>query len=215
MKRDLTTVGLALALVMPVALAACGKDDCEDFRDGVPLHEDVTLAFPGGEATTTTAAVTAADGTTVARSSLLGAESEFYKMTRDITKGVNAGTVAVLTLVMTITDYPPTTVAMDMAVWGPYTQPLSQNTWRLTVNRDPAVRGHFSYVFEAKPRAMDDSTYVTVLSGHHVMAHPGLHRRLNQPAFGHGDFMIDWDAASTLPEHDNNVGKAAFTYRRE
>jgi len=32
--------------------------------------------------------------------------------------------------------------------------------------------------------------------------------------FGHGAFTIDWDAAATLPEHDQNVGKAAFTYSR-
>ena len=32
--------------------------------------------------------------------------------------------------------------------------------------------------------------------------------------FGSGDFVIDWDAADTLPQHDNNVGQMAFTYSR-
>ena len=37
---------------------------------------------------------------------------------------------------------------------------------------------------------------------------------LRRPAYGHGDFVLDWDAAQRLPEHDLNVGKAAFVYSR-
>ncbi len=32
--------------------------------------------------------------------------------------------------------------------------------------------------------------------------------------FGSGNFVIDWDAADTLPQHDTNVGQMAFTYSR-
>src|SRR6185312_9301059 len=33
--------------------------------------------------------------------------------------------------------------------------------------------------------------------------------------FGSGNFVIDWDAAATLPQHDQNVGQMAFTYARQ
>ena len=42
-----------------------------------------------------------------------------------------------------------------------------------------------------------------------------MHRQANLPAYGHGDFLLDWDKAQMLPEHDDNVGLAAFTYSRE
>jgi hypothetical protein len=216
MKRDsLKRTGLALILVAPVALGACGRDDGNDFRDGVPYQEDVALAFPGAAAPAATGALVAAGGATVVRAALLGDQSEFYQLTRAITVSVNSGTAAVLALVKAITDYPPTSVAADVAVWGPYTAPLSANTWRLTVNRDPTAKGQFQYVFEAKPRIAGDTAYVTVLSGHHVVANPAVHRAANAPSYGHGDFVLDWDAAATLPEHDANVGKGSFTYTRE
>ena len=211
MQRDAMTrrlmVGLTLA--MATLVVGGGKDSGDEFRDGVPYHEDVTLAVPGA---TAQGALTAGDGTAAIRSTLLGARAETYTLTRAITGVVNTGTLAVLTLVRTITDYPPSSVMGDTAVWGPYTEPLSPNTWRLTVNR--VARGQFHYVLEAKAKLAADSGYVTVLSGNHVQATPGAHRRANLPAFGSGDFLLDWNAAHTLPEHDDNVGTAAFTYSR-
>ena len=48
----------------------------------------------------------------------------------------------------------------------------------------------------------------------------GMHTRALDAAghpmtgFGSGNFVIDWDAADTLPQHDQNVGQIAFTYSR-
>jgi hypothetical protein len=211
MLRDSRTLRLALGLAVATTLGACGKDGGDEFRDGVPQHEDVALAIPGA-VDSQQSALASGDGTAAVHSTLLGDQADFYVLTRGITAMVNGGTVAVLTLVRTITDYPPTTVAMDTAVWGPYTEPLSPNTWRLTVNR--IARGQFHYVFEAKAKTAADSAYVTVLSGNHNLANPGAHRRAHLPAYGSGDFVLDWNAAQTLPEHDDNVGSAAFAYSR-
>jgi hypothetical protein len=120
--------------------------------------------------------------------------------------------VSVLALVRVITAYPPTSVDTDVAVWGPHTQPLSPNTWRLTVHR--LAPGQFQYDFEAKPKTADDTGYLKILSGHHNVADTSAPRRTGLPAYGSGDFVIDWDAQQMLPEHDDNVGSASFVYSR-
>lgn len=207
----LLRMGRLLALALPLAAAACGSgDDADEFRAGVPHHEDVTMVLPA-DGSGQQSALTAG-GVTAVRAALLGQRAETYKTTRDITAVVNGATGAVLTLVKTVTAYPPSSVKTDLAVWGPYTDALASNTWRLTVNR--VGTGMFHYVFEGKPRAADDSMYLAVLSGNHSVADPGVPRRLNLPAYGHGDFTLDWDNAQKLPEHDDNVGKAHFTYSR-
>ena len=209
-RTQVARAGLVLALTLPLALGACGrKDDADEFREGVPYHEDVALVIPGGS--TQQSALHAGEVTEV-QAKLLGEQAELYKLTRAITVMVNGGTVAVLTLVRTITDFPPSSVGMDVAVWGPHTNPLSPNTWRLTVNR--VAKGQFSYVFEAKPKTADDAAYLTILSGHHNVANPGMRRRARVAAFGSGDFDINWDNAQMLPEHDANVGRAHFVYSR-
>jgi hypothetical protein len=204
---------LILAIGLPSAVGGCGKaDDADLFREGVPYHEDVAMVVPGGATTTTQQQALTAGAVTEVRAALLGQLADSYKLTRDITGMVNGATASVLTLVKTITEFPPSSVAADVAVWGPYSEPLRQNTWRLTVNRVSA--GVFDYVFDAKPRGTADSMFLTVLSGHHTVANPGAHRRANLPAYGQGDFTLDWDKAQKLPEHDDNVGKATFTYSR-
>jgi len=207
----LTMCGVMTTLTLAGTTVGCGKmDGVDEFRAGVTQHEDVAMAFPGADAQQS--ALTAS-GVSETRGALLGETSEFYKLTRGITSVVNGGTVSVLALVRLITAYPPSTIDTDVAVWGPHTQPLSPNTWRLTVRRLAA--GQFQYDFEAKPKTADDSGYLKILSGHHNvaggMAQP---RRVGVPAFGSGDFVIDWDAQQMLPEHDDNIGSAAFVYSR-
>jgi len=199
-----------LSLALVTTAGACAKDDGDDFKDGVPQSQDVALVVPGNGANGS--ALTAADGTTAVQGGLANQQADFYKLTRDVTVVVNTATVGVLALVKTVTNYPPSSVEMDTAVWGPYTDPLSPNTWRLTVNR--VAKGQFHYVLEGKAKTADDTGYVTVLSGDHNLADPTAHRRLNVPDYGSGDFLLDWNAAQTLPEHDDNVGTAAFTYSR-
>jgi hypothetical protein len=211
MRSDSMTVRMMLVLALASAtLGACGKDGGDEFRDGVPYREDVALAVPASDSSS--GALTAGDGTEAIRSGLLGEKSELYTVTRGITAVVNTATAAVLTLVRTITEYPPSSIAGETAVWGPHTEPLSPNTWRLTVDR--VGPGQFHYVLEAKPKAVSDAPYLTILSGHHNLSTPGAHRRAHLPAYGSGDFVLDWDAAQMLPEHDDNVGKAAFVYSR-
>jgi hypothetical protein len=188
-----------------LALGGCMIPEAGDFAGSTPTAENVALAVP---ASTTQSALTASDGTK--RSALLGDEADSYKLTRAVTDIVNGATGAVLLLVKTIVSYPPTSVQGDTAVWGPGSQPLEKNSYRLTVTRvEPHV---FTWALDAKPKAADDTAFITILSGTHTRAVNDRGRPIEN--YGSGSFTVDWDAAQTLPDHGDAVGVARFTYAR-
>ena len=87
-------------------------------------------------------------------------------------------------------------MAGETAVWGPYTEPLKANAWRLTVTK--VAKHQFAWHLDGKPKASDDSAFVVVLSGMHTRAVDSVGHLLH--GFGSGAFSIDWDAAATLPD---------------
>ena len=202
-----TVIRLAMCGVM-AAVAGCGKADDSEFSGSVPTKETVALAIPSSAANTAPAA--SASDLSVRGGALLGDVAKDYVLTATVVAVVNGATAAVLDLVRDITDYPPTTVSGDTAVWGPGTDPLSANTYRLTVTRTaPHV---FTYVLDGKDKNAPDTAFVTVLSGTHTRAVDADGNIMK--GFGSGTFVLDFDAAATLPQHDNNVGQIAFQYSR-
>ncbi|MDP1824756.1 MAG: hypothetical protein Q8L48_15985 [Archangium sp.] len=185
-----------LMLGLLVLVSACGVDKADDFRKGLPQAGDVALKLPAKSSQPLTSVSTRRDG-------LEGQTSDFYRLTRETTVFVNTGTAAVLTLVEKIVQYPATTVGQDSAVWGPHTEALSPNTWKLTVTR--TATDTYSYLLEGKGKTEADSAYRAVLSGNHVTMGQNL---------GTGSFLIDWDLNRQLPENANNFGTVAVTYSR-
>ena len=201
MKRS-SVVGSVTAMI---ALGGCQMMD-NDFAGSTPTAENVALSVPANGSTQS--ALTAGDGTT--RSALLGQEADSYNLTRVVTGIVNGATGAVLLLVKTIVSFPPTSVQGDTAVWGPHAEPLDKNAWRLTVTR---VQPHvFTWALDGKPKTADDIAFITILSGTHTRAVDAHGRPIEN--YGSGTFLVDWDAAQTLPDHGNAVGVATFTYAR-
>jgi hypothetical protein len=182
-------------------LSACEPaDDAESFREGLPSRDTVAVNTPG-----------VSSAGSVQTLATEGQVSDLYKLTRGASAMVNGGTVFVLKMLEEITEHRPTSIDGDTAVWGPHTGALARNTWKLSVTR---TGDHtFTYALEGKAKTADDSAYVTVLSGTHTAAvnEDGARRK----HFGEGSFTVDWDAASTLPERDDNAGKGVFTYSRE
>ncbi len=186
-----------------LALGGC-RSWTTTWGSSTPTADNVALAVPAS----TQSALTAGDGTK--RSALLGQQADSYTLTRGVTGIVNGATGVVLVLVKTIVSYPPTSVHGETAVWGPHSEPLDKNAWRLTVTR---VEKHvFSWALDGKPKAADDTAFITILSGTHTRAVDGHDRPIEN--YGSGTFVVDWDAAQTLPDHDNAVGVATFTYSR-
>jgi hypothetical protein len=202
MKRSMVLCSVTAML----ALGGCRLADDGEFAGSTPTAENVALAVPASA--TAQSALTSGDGTV--RSALLGEEAGSYQLTRAVTDIVNGATGAVLLLVKTIVSFPATTVHGDTAVWGPGSQPLEKNAYRLTVTRTaPHV---FSWALDAKPKTADDTTFITILSGTHTRAVDDRGRPIEN--YGSGSFVVDWDAAQTLPDHGTAVGVATFNYAR-
>ena len=202
---------LAVCLPAVALLPACGTREDDAFREGVPTSDAVALRLPGESQAVAQGALTV-DGTTSVRGALLGEQADLYTTTRAVTAVVNGGTYAVLTLVRTIVEFPATSVTSDTAVWGPHSEPLSRNAWRLTVKR---IAPHsYDYVLDARPKLSPDAPFTSILTGHHDAIVGGAGKGQVVEGLGTGTFTVDWDAAQTLPEHDKIVGKADFTYAR-
>jgi hypothetical protein len=211
MTRLLSLGGLGIlgTLGAAVVLTGCQRADDSAFAGTVPTKDTVAAVLPGG--TTTTNSSLTAGGVTTKKGALLGAVAADYQTTVAVTTIINGSVGAVLDLVKTVVSYPATDIEGETAVWGPHTDPLSANTWRVTVTR---VAPHvFDWKFDGRPKTTtDDSAFVTVLSGTHTQALDASGHAME--GFGSGTFTLDWDAADTLPQHDTNVGQAAFTYSR-
>jgi hypothetical protein len=193
---------LAIGLVAALALVGCGRSN-DDFRDGLPRPETVRLDVPGDEGA-------ARQGLSSTSLSLEGETSEMYRLTRATTVNINGGTLFVLNLVKAITEHKPTSINGDTATWGPHTDALSPNTWRLVVKR--IAEGQYQYSLEGRAKTESDSDFRAVLYGTHKVALDANGNAME--GFGSGEFTLDWDVAQTLPEHDANVGVAVITYSR-
>ncbi len=184
-----------LLLAAILALTGCGLEAADEYRQAVPRSETVEMKVPGA----TGQALENAN-----QSALEGDKAVFYSLTRGISVFVNGAGYQVLTLVKTITEYPPTKIdeAKGVAIWGPHTDALSPNTWRLTVTK--LGDKEFSYALEAKDKNKGDDAFLKILTGKHTST---------GKVTGSGEFVLDMDAAQQLPEHDANaIGKAAYTY---
>ena len=141
MKRSalVTTMGM---LGAAFALVGCGKNDGSEFAGSTPTKDTVALVVPAASSTTATTGALSGGAVTVRQGALLGDTAKDYVLTATLAYVVNTATGAVLGLVKAITNYPPSSVDGDTGVWGPYTDPLSANTYRLTVTRQaPHVFG--------------------------------------------------------------------------
>jgi hypothetical protein len=191
----------APALLLSAGLLACHpKDDGSDFATGVPRSSTVAMSVPSSDSK----ALTIESGSYA----LLGETADWYRTTRNVTVVVNAGALAVGALVRLVTDYPPTSVTADAAVWGPWQGPLDPIEWKVTVTR--VAQHQYQYKFEGRAKHDQAAAYTTVLSGSHTAGLDG--QELELEGFGSGTFVLDWNARATLPGPDRNVGTATYTY---
>jgi hypothetical protein len=192
---------LCVSLFASVSSTGCdsGPEQEADFRDGLPSRAMVAVRPPGAQAQKLTSGALEENQ-----------KSEFYLLTKGAAETINQGPGAVLDLIEGITQNLPTSISGDTAVWGPYSDATHPNAWKLTVIQE----GEHAYRFklEGKDKNAADSAFQVILSGTHTIATDGQGNRLRD--FGAGAFTLDWDAAQTLPEHEEEVGLLKLTYSR-
>ncbi len=188
-------------MFLVVLVMACGrlpKADVDDFRNASPSRQGIRIEVPSN------GSALESDDVGQAQQALLGETATWYKATRGVTLVVNYSTAWVLGLCEAIISFPATEVTDEQAVWGPWTESLSPNTYKFTVTK--AATG-YDYKLEGKDKTLGDEAYVTLVSGHHE---PGEAAKQ-----GSGSFTADWDAAATLPEHGDMIGRGDYEYSRD
>jgi hypothetical protein len=207
MTRSLTSLLVSFAAAATItgctpAGEPASQEEATPFRNGVPRAATVTMKVPGSASNAQALDVEPQS------QALLGDTAEWYRTTRTMTATVNGGAVAVGGLVNLIIKYPPTSITQDEAVWGPWEDPLDPVAWKVTITR---VAPHmYQYKFEGRPRTKPADPFVIVLSGTHTAALNQQGREVE--GFGSGSFTLDWDARATLPQPDDNVGRADYSY---
>lgn len=182
-----------------VALAGCGLNS--EYKDALPTQDSAKINVP------------AAAGQALVQSTkqgLQGQTATFYTFTVDMSGMINGATIWVLNMLQDVTNNPPTSVSGQTAVWGPYTDPLSADTFKLSVTKTGDAT--YSYELDGKGKTQPDSAFLALLTG---SADASVDAKGNPiPGFGSGSFTINWDNTHQLPQNDGNVGTAAFQYSR-
>jgi hypothetical protein len=131
-----------------------GCDTPDPFLDVLPAEADVSVDVPesSGQALS------------------LNERSEFYEVTYNVSRGINAHIKAVFAIMHAIVQQPATTSEEDRRVWGP-SEPegLERLSYRFTVTR--IDENTYDYVLDARLKDQtEESDFLSIWSG---TAHPG------------------------------------------
>ncbi len=183
---------LTQALAFSTLALGCAKEPGDAISDALPTAEQVRVNLPdqGG-----------------AQQAALGELSEYYALTRGITREFNAGAGFVLLLVHTIVQYPATTVNGNTYTWGPGSDPLDPADYQLIVVDN--LDGTYDWHLDGRSKQTPEAGFLTIVSGHAVEG--------ADPHRGSGDFTYDLDAAREVNPIDNadDQGRVTVVYDLE
>jgi len=184
----------ALSLIAASTLATgCLPQDGSQVGEALPLARDVRVNLPENAG---------------AEQAALGEISEYYAMTRGISREFNAGAGFVLVLVHAIVQHPATTVEGNTYTWGPGSGPLDPADYRLIVTDN--LDGSYTWQLDGKSKLEASAEFVTAVSGVAVEG--------DDPHRGSGEFTLDFGALKTIDpiEHaDENMGSVQVVYDLE
>jgi hypothetical protein len=162
---------------------------------------------PIGDALPTAEAVQIKLPQSTARS--IGQLAEYYVLTRQVTRDLNAGAGWVLLIVHTIVDsFPATTVEGNVYTWGPWSDgALDPAEYQLVVTENED--GTYDWALEGRSKSTPEADFTGIIIGHAV---PG-----ETPHRGSGDFTIDFDAGEQVNPIDNtpDTGRVDVIYDLE
>jgi len=186
---------LATALV-----AACACGGAQDFqaqaRDAMPTSSSVHMGNPSDSQASTGAS------TQLQQDLNATPPSDWYKATVGFVGSVNGATVWTLGVVEVVTSFHATSCSENSCTWGPGSNALDPNTYRLIVSKNADESFHWN--LDAQSKSQPGSAFVTVVSGNATPS--GIRHR------GSGTIHIDQDAAATLDSHSTDHGTIDIEY---
>jgi hypothetical protein len=184
---------LSLSLTISVLAMGCIQPTGDAVSDAIPTAQDVRVNLPDSAGDSQAA---------------LGELSEYYALTRGITRGFNAGAGFVLVLVHAIVQHPPTTVDGNTYTWGPGSNPLDPADYRLVVVDN--LDGTYDWSLDGKSKIDPEAEFLTAVSGLAVEG-TEAHR-------GSGEFTLDFTnmkAIDPIEHADDNPGSVTVIYDLE
>ena len=206
-----TLAGGSALLAMGMSACTLKQDDAARFGQAIPKGRDVALSVPGSQAAGSTAHSNARGGAGLTMAGNPPPASNFadwYVFTRNVSDGVDVGTLVILGIVDIIVHTTPSSVSAHQAVWGPGNgNALDPVVWRMTVTE--SGNEEYDYKLEGRPKAStSESDFKAVLVGH------GFGEA--RPEHKSGWFSLDQDASNALDPlraHDSGTVKVTFDGR--
>ena len=187
------------ALPLLAALACGGAHSFKDqSRDALPSKDTVAMGAP-----TSSGAASSSSGAPsgLTQDSTAGQHSPFFDLTVGVSATFNGGTALMLGIVEAITTYEPTSCTAESCTWGPWHGPFDYNDYKLVVSK---AGDGFDWDLSGRDiHAQATAAFTSFISGHAI---PGA-----QKHHGSGNFLIDFDAAATLPGPHDATGTLDVT----
>ncbi len=189
MNRIASTVAVT---ALTFAVGCIQKAEPHPVRNALPTAENVKINVP--------------DQSASAQAYAVGDLADYYVLTRNLSRGLNAGAGWVLALVHIIVQFPPTTVEDNTYTWGPHSDALDPAEWKLIVTE--LTDGSYDWRFEGRNKIDPSAGWLTTVSGNAV---PGA--TANR---GTGHFTLDFDAAEKVnPLENDGEGIVEIVYDLE
>ncbi len=191
---------IAATAISSILAVGCIQEEGPRIGHALPRADDVRVKLPDQAAASGSLGGDGAIGSTQLEA--LGDIADYYLVTRNVTRSLNAGAGWVLLVVHTVVQFPPTTIDGNVYTWGPHSDALDPSEWMLVVTEND---GGASYDWEMRGRdkTTPGSSFETFISGHAV---PG-----DTPHRGVGEFTLDFDAAERANPVDNSGQRGSVT----
>ena len=188
------------ALLVAACSAQKAADPAQQYRDALPQAAKIQIGTPSAQP-----AAAKLSGRQDALAQAPAYQSEYARVSYWTAVTVNVGVWWTLTLVKTITSFPPSSDCNDAScTWGPWAGDDGLNEWKLHADK---VADHFVYALSARPIA-GAAAWTDVLTG---TAFPGADRD-----HGNGSFTVSFDNFNALPHPTgwtaDDHGVLAVTY---
>ena len=195
-----------LLLLAGGVLAACGGTDNasdEAFRAAVPSVDVLTVTVP---ATAQMIQGLSTGETGTHQAALVGEPAEFHVSTYAQARAINAFGQAVGEILDAIIEAPPTLVAEDSAVWGPFRGEGEPVEVRLSVLARSEPELHYVWQLEGRRESGDD--FVGLAAG--AFRPDGT----EDDKLGEGWFAVDFDQLRALDPSEEGRGQVLYAYAR-
>ncbi|MCB9654044.1 MAG: hypothetical protein H6729_07955 [Deltaproteobacteria bacterium] len=207
--------GVPAVSIVAMAAAACGdsaegRDEVRAFVGALPTAADVLVEVPAVE--TDVQNLTRGE---VGRSgrALVGEPATFYAHSYYQAREINDLASSIIDMLEEISSYPPTTFSADVAVWGPFSEPLEPNEFTLTVAKLAAsdlsdLHAGFGWKIAGRHKS-ETGDFVTLARGSFAPDSDDEDRRT-----GRGWMHIDFGRIHALEQSDEGEGEIRYAFNR-